>query len=1221
MKNIQLKILFAICCIVIFPFGINEPHLRATETPTKIQVLELTDSWTDKNMYEIPSAVPTNLGVLNNAEVTRMTIKEFNASRFRLEGRFDIVVIGKSGFSTNKYSTKKLDVVTSTDTSVRKIAHNTSKIENDLTTLKYNQLNKLLNNKVSIIMHLDTKTNTGNVGKLYEDDQIIKVSDMTKATEIINSFKSVRPRLVSVDVSQGTTKLNKVSFDSSAKKNLPITFKISTDLSNVTSTMRPTVQFKLYIDFNSDDRFSKDEWVPSSINQNNELVWEPLGYSYTGPRNWMIEVVDGEKGEDYLSGSFLYVDQEVKAEILQITQKDTTQKVSRITSSNFMNRDQLLSRPGFYNFNVEEMTGTDFDVYSANLKDLKYNKYNPNAVSSLNERYDLLILGFKDVYKDYSLDDKKDGFKAIQDYIKTGQGVLMTHDTLYRSPGKLSTKTKWEDYFSQYAAQPSENFTNLGQGAPNVSYKATIVNEGILTGYPYQIDRNKDGSKKKIIDIQLTHNQYFQLNLEDEDVTAYYNMYGYEINSDKKIENTPEKIGRTIGDARNHYYIYSKGNVTYSGSGHVNLEINTPMDEKQLFSNTMYRAFIASNHKPKIEWAVDEKPFLNSNEFSTFWRAIDYDLADKKLRTTMTIYNGDNENAGVLATHDVVIDNDGKPVVSPALENIFKGKQGSFLVKIDATDRLDQPIERRAKATEKRLIRVIDDPNPIQIKRSIRDYKTFLTGEKVFIDYEINFSADNRVISKVLLNSFSEKIPSNLKILSVKSENTEIRISSKNDSDYQIDFSPITYSKIQIPSTSKIKWSVEVESKEEGEYILNQPELSGSWISVNQNPIQVSFNDLAKIIYKKPKILIGPYNSIYETASINLSEKVNILPINRIDEFKNLTFEIVDSGSSNASIKDGKYLKSDTSGVVQVRAVSEVFGQKVYSEPTNLIVLPIPTLERKEDVFVGQTKSFTIDLAGSKILRQSDPQPEVTFQNGSFTITPLTKGTKNIDFILENEKKELQRLRYVIDSKFAFLGVGSPVTIEKGETYERNIKFFSDDTLKSEVQLTSAPKLIFNSLSEALVIEDKPQLTFTGKMGTPNNDARIQVSYADSPNDFATLPVYVTEFPSLIQAKDMVLKIGEIKAPLITWNTPTATETNYRLDVISGTPFVKVESNSSSVEKDKYKITGLSKGLAKIKLTALTKTGNVLLKENKEISSTFFVLVEEGSYKDTGDRY
>ncbi|NTY10173.1 DUF5057 domain-containing protein [Exiguobacterium sp. JMULE1] len=951
MKNIRFKIMFALCCILIFPFLINEPHFQATENLTKLQVLELTDSWTEKNMYEIPNTVPTNLGVLNNAEVTRMTIKEFNASRFRLDGRFDIVVIGKSGVTSDKYSTKKLSVVTSNDTSIRKIAHNTSKIENDLTILKYKKLNELLDNGTPIILHSDTESNAGNIRKLYDDKRTTKVNDMTKATDFINSFKSTRPRLVSVDVSQGTIKLNKVSFSMFAKKNVPITFKISTDLSKVPPTMKSTVQFKLYIDFNSDDRFSEDEWVPTSINPNNELVWEPLGYSYTGPRNWMVEVIAGENQKDYLSGSFLYVDKEVQAEILQITGGDE----SRITNSSFMNNNQLLSRPGFYKFNVKEMTGSKFDDYSSDLTNINYKDYNPNSVSTLNERYDLLILGFKDVYKSNSI-KKENSFKAIQDYVKTGQGLLMTHDTLYRSPGQETSETTWEKYFSGYAAQPSVGFTNLGQGAPNKSSKAALVNKGILTGYPYQIDLNSDGSDKKIISVEQTHDQYFQLDLEDENVTPYYNMYGYSIDG-QKIENTPEKIGRTLGDARNHFYIYSKGNVTYSGSGHTNLEnSNASIDEKQLFSNTMYRAFIASNHKPEIRWNLkDGDTFLNSTDFSTSWQAIDYDLADKKLRTVMTIYNGDNEKSAILATHDIVIDNDGKFVVSPALSNIFKDKRGAFLVKIEATDRVGQPEERKAKVTEKRLIQVIDDPNPIKVKRSIRNYKTFLTGEKVLIDYKIEFPVvKNNVISRVTLNSFLEKLPKGLKISSITSNNNDVKISQTNDYEYKIEFTPVSYRQSlnsYTPSVAEIAWKIEVESTEEGEFYLERPEVSGAWsgsVLSNTLPIKILFDELPNIIYKKPKISIGPYNSIYENSSIDLSKKVNIMPIDRIDEFKNLAFEILDAGASNAVIKDGKYLISDTPGVVQVRAVSEVFGQKYIRNQQILLFYQFQHLKEKK---------------------------------------------------------------------------------------------------------------------------------------------------------------------------------------------------------------------------------------------------------------------------------
>ena len=52
-------------------------------------------------------------------------------------------------------------------------------------------------------------------------------------------------------------------------------------------------------------------------------------------------------------------------------------------------------------------------------------------------------------------------------------------------------------------------------------------------------------------------------------------------------------------DATNAYYIYNRGNITYSGAGH---NTNLTSDEAMLFVNTMVAAYRAANNPPTVEF-------------------------------------------------------------------------------------------------------------------------------------------------------------------------------------------------------------------------------------------------------------------------------------------------------------------------------------------------------------------------------------------------------------------------------------------------------------------------------------------------------------------------------------------------------------------------------------------------------------------------------------------
>ncbi len=118
---------------------------------------------------------------------------------------------------------------------------------------------------------------------------------------------------------------------------------------------------------------------------------------------------------------------------------------------------------------------------------------------------------------------------------------------------------------------------------------ATQVNQGQITTYPYFISDDSDANRN--IPVAATHSQWYTLNLEDEDVTVWYTLGLGSGTAGLTYAVSPQ-------DAANNYYIYSKGNLFYSGVGHS--EVSNDVEAK-LFVNTMVAAYQASMEPPVVE--------------------------------------------------------------------------------------------------------------------------------------------------------------------------------------------------------------------------------------------------------------------------------------------------------------------------------------------------------------------------------------------------------------------------------------------------------------------------------------------------------------------------------------------------------------------------------------------------------------------------------------------
>lgn len=137
-----------------------------------------------------------------------------------------------------------------------------------------------------------------------------------------------------------------------------------------------------------------------------------------------------------------------------------------------------------------------------------------------------------------------------------------------------------------------------------VTKKVDQVNKGQITSYPYNInagefarDNGKNGysytGDTAQMGVSITHAQWYQLNTNADNIVVWYTV---ENQNDSSSDNL-----YGYNDCVNNYYIYSCGNITYTGAGHYKGYTVTEQEAK-LFVNTMIAAFRTSVSTPSAKF-------------------------------------------------------------------------------------------------------------------------------------------------------------------------------------------------------------------------------------------------------------------------------------------------------------------------------------------------------------------------------------------------------------------------------------------------------------------------------------------------------------------------------------------------------------------------------------------------------------------------------------------
>jgi choice-of-anchor A domain-containing protein len=762
--------------LLVLPLKNHFTNVEASSN-YQIRMLEVTES----GISELASLTSG----LANFTVDTMSMKRFVALRDDLDGRYDAVYIGKGTYSPAQVSNQK---TASEENRAR--ALDTKSMKNDITLLKADQITKEFIDKGLYVFFnsqpfkdKDNKRqdergilySSFNSYRLSSSNPKVKFVDDTGLATIfadlkkqdstyINDLKK-RPRL------QITNRIPNYDPDATNSKTYVTGEKLTFNF-NVTkaSTQQSApLSVKLYIGLDKSIKMGEKQLVAETeINTSNGTIEYTLPKTYSGLLYWKLEVNDYHSTQlkDFDSGVIRYRGERTIVNILQVM-PDTLTESSLLNASNmnplYLNRND-------YQLNIAVQTMTQFNTYVDK-------KYAATQSYGLNGTYDMLIFGFVDeYYKKSNLNTN--AINAITQFTGTfKQSALFTHDTIINLD---ASKKNWINNFMGITGQMNPE-TNLGHNAINLSTKVKPVNDGLLMQYPFYLSKRDDNNKQvDIIQPQIapTHNQYFTLNLEDPEVVSWYNIQSEASGTKIKPNGEYNQYQRDTEDSWNQYYTYSKGNITYSGTGHffgvsdipANLK-KFPDWEQQLFVNTMYRAFIGANHAPEITVHTP----TNDSSIPSYQKTLlvdytvtDLDFNDRDLTTEVRFkINGKYLD---------------KPLVSKTSiksgQNIYKTfnnplpEGGTLDIEINAWD------QSGALSSKTISVNVLQMNSNLSVTRSLSENATITgkveRGENVTLSYSItpkpvpfeNVSTANQAYNTQLISDivFTENFPPNLEI-------------------------------------------------------------------------------------------------------------------------------------------------------------------------------------------------------------------------------------------------------------------------------------------------------------------------------------------------------------------------------------------------------------------------------------------------------------------------
>ncbi|WP_310550736.1 DUF5057 domain-containing protein [Paenibacillus glufosinatiresistens] len=769
----------AILLAVLLTQGLSM-SVDATNSYT-IRILEITDpnsASLTKDKTDSASELDA-LKKLPNVKVDTVTMKKFVSLREAWDGKYDAVYIGFGDFTKTAVNSNG-----SMSTDGRNKAHNTTAVENDITALKAKEITDYyINRGLYVFFRGETfdaqKADASKQGILYRtfgsyylgtanrpNVVFLKEADLGPLASGISDSSSPylagltqRPRIDIANKSEIKSYLTSPDFVYNAGDKL----NFSINLTNTPNLSSRPVRVQLYMNVDSSLPLTSGSVVASAVmkSQTGTLSYS-LPATYSGPLYWRLEATDTTTGlKDYDSGVIRFRGLKPVVRVLQVMPAGLTE--SSLLNTGNMKTAYLSNEDYELQITVKDMSA--FNSYIAS-------RVSPaDPTSGLNGTYDMVVFGFRDMYDRVKTPMISEAAaKAVKAFAEqTKQSIMLTHDTIFNDPAQPTKESNggvnyWSYYFHDLVGQDMPR-TYLGGSAVATSKTVVPVNDGLLTQYPFNLASVELPSNQSRYAVALTHDQFFPLNLERTDVIPWYNISG---------------SSRDTNDSRNHFYTYSVGNITFSGTGHTSSGF--PDWEQKLFVNTMYRAFVGANHAPEI---TVNSPTDGStmpsylDKLLVDFSAKDYDLNDRDLTASISVnYLDPATNKFVTASSVKNVSFISGQTVSRYFENPLPVEDGTLQIVIQVKDShgalAAQTVTVKVKEATASLTATRSLPADLVNNEVERGKETTITYSIIpkpiaFSDSGIAAASigDKQLISNVV---FKDSIPAYLKIVGTSTE-------------------------------------------------------------------------------------------------------------------------------------------------------------------------------------------------------------------------------------------------------------------------------------------------------------------------------------------------------------------------------------------------------------------------------------------------------------------
>ena len=450
--------------------------------------------------------------------------------------------------------------------------------------------------------------------------------------------------------------------------------------------MDDTLKVALYLDRNNDSLYDEkeivfyqgaegDRYTMEVKNGRSGTITYDMPQGLTGVYFWKLVVKDAQNAKTEYESVFRLKGNEITVRLLQIkpdynrsenSESDGKGNLSlKKKFDHWVDGQQYRRRVGEYEIIVDEITVQEFNRRAARDE------------IRLNGVYDMVVIGFNDNYTEakdmYSGALGPKAVELLEGFINTKQSVMFTHDTIHFTYNRDLTEKFGEavgqvfqtDREGRFAGiwtaglagsdlsvfQSDVNHGNREEAERNIKtydphkHYQTIntwpdlaqtvkpVNSSAVTLYPFILEGG-EYQNPNAMRVASTHYQWYKLNLEDPEVIPLFNLY-------------KEGKDKFNDDAMNNYYTYTKGTITYSGTGHKTDDNEKyPEFETKLFVNTAMKAYSIANHAPEVtilEPQDNEKVSRAEETLTLRFRAYDFDFSNDYLFYEVFI---DAENGG-----------------------------------------------------------------------------------------------------------------------------------------------------------------------------------------------------------------------------------------------------------------------------------------------------------------------------------------------------------------------------------------------------------------------------------------------------------------------------------------------------------------------------------------------------------------------------------------------